>query len=93
MVVGALGPTVVTTIFPQFVSKVNVRANFLGSFCAGATSFGSCPVALVGAHLIAATFTAFAALVFGSATAEGDRSTEIAIAAIIVRFINIPCLM
>jgi hypothetical protein len=50
-------------------------------------------VALVGAHLIAATFTAFAALVFGSATAEGDRSTEIAIAAIIVRFINIPCLM
>jgi hypothetical protein len=42
---------------------------------------------------MAGTFTAFAALLIGSATAEGDRSTEIAIAAIIVRFINIPCLM
>jgi hypothetical protein len=37
MVIGALGPTVVTTIFPQFVSKVNVRVNLLGNFSAGAT--------------------------------------------------------
>jgi hypothetical protein len=65
---------------------VNVRGNFLGSFCAGATSLGACPDALVGAHFSAATFTFFAALLFGSAIADGDASTEIAIAATSKRF-------
>jgi hypothetical protein len=72
---------------------VNVRGSFLGSFCAGATSLGVCPDALVGAHLSAATFAFFAALLLVSAIADGDRSTEIAIATINVRFINTPCVM
>ena len=88
--IGAFAPTVVITIFPQLVSKVNVRGNFLGSFCAGATSLGVCPAALVGPHLIAAGLLVLTALLFDSAIAEGDRSTEIAIATITVRFIITP---
>jgi hypothetical protein len=40
-----------------------------------------------------ATFTFFAALLFVSARADGERSTEIAIAAITVHFIETPCVM
>ena len=54
---------------------------------------GTMPEALVGAHFMATTFSTLTALGLCSATADGDRSTEIAIAAITVRFINIPCLM
>jgi hypothetical protein len=66
---------------------VNVRGSFLGSFCAGATSLGACPDALVGAHLSAATFAFFAALLLVSAMADGDISTDIAITATSKRFI------
>jgi hypothetical protein len=68
-VTGALAPTVVTTIFPQFVTNVNVRGKRFNNFSAGATNGGVCPTALVGAHLIAETF---ADLLFVLATAAGE---------------------
>jgi hypothetical protein len=68
-VIGALAPTVVTTIFPQFVTNVNVRGKRFKTLSAGATNGGVCPAALVGAHLIAETF---ADLLFVFATAAGE---------------------
>ena len=40
IVIGAFAPTVVTTIFPQFVAKVNVRGIRLSNFSAGAIDGG-----------------------------------------------------
>jgi hypothetical protein len=67
-VIGALAPTVVTTIFPQFVAKVNVRGKRFNNFSAGATNGGVCPTALVFTHLMSETF---ADLLFVLATAAG----------------------
>ena len=68
-VIGAFAPTVVTTIVPQLVSKVKVRANRLGSLSAGATDGGVCPTALVALHLTAGTFADLTDLPFCSAKA------------------------
>jgi hypothetical protein len=68
IVIGALEPTVATTIFPQLVAKVNVRGKRFKSLSAGATEGGVCPTALVFAHLISETF---ADLFFVLATAAG----------------------
>jgi hypothetical protein len=55
-VIGALAPTVATTIFPQFVTNVNVRGRRFNTFSAGATDGGVWPTALFVAHLIVETF-------------------------------------
>ena len=86
IVIGALAPTVDTTMLPQLVSKVNVRAILRGSFAAGATDRGVCPTAFVGLHFTDENFTGFADFPFGSAKAEGERVTEIARAAITKSF-------
>jgi hypothetical protein len=80
-VIGALAPTVVTTIFPQFVEKVNVRGKRFNTLSAGAIDGGVCPTDLVGEHLIAGTFADLTGLFFVSANAEGERSNDIAITA------------
>jgi hypothetical protein len=72
-VIGALAPTVVTTMFPQFVAKVNVRGKRFNTFSAGATDGGVWPTALLVAHLIVETF---ADLFFVSANAEGETSND-----------------
>jgi hypothetical protein len=68
-VIGALAPTVVTTMFPQFVAKVNVRGRRFNTFSAGATNGGVWPTALLVAHLIVETFVD---LLFVLATAAGE---------------------
>ncbi len=90
IVIGAFAPTVVTTMLPQFVSKVKVRANRLGSFSAGATDGGVCPTALVALHFIAGTFADLTDLPFASAKADGERINEIAITATTKRFTFTP---
>jgi hypothetical protein len=85
-VIGALAPTVVTTIFPQFVTKVKVRGKRFKTLSAGATDGGVCPTDLVGVHLIAGTFADLTDLFFASAKAEGERTNDIAIAATIILF-------
>jgi hypothetical protein len=72
MVIGAFAPTVVTTMLPQFVAKVNVRGNRLSNLSAGATDGGVWPAALVGEHLIAETFADLTDLLFCSAKADGE---------------------
>jgi hypothetical protein len=72
-VIGALAPTVVTTMFPQFVAKVNVRGRRFNTFSAGATDGGVWPTALFVAHLIVETF---ADLFFVSANAEGETNND-----------------
>jgi hypothetical protein len=72
-VIGALAPTVVTTMFPQFVAKVNVRGKRFKTFSAGATDGGVWPTALFVAHLIVETF---ADLFFVSANAEGETNND-----------------
>jgi hypothetical protein len=73
IVIGALAPTVVTTIFPQFVEKVNVRGIRFNTFSAGATDGGVWPTALLVAHFIVETF---ADLFFVLAKAEGETSND-----------------
>ena len=70
--IGALAPTVVTTIFPQFVTNVNVRGIRFNTFSAGAIDGGVCPTDLVFAHLIVETFADLTDLLFDSAKAEGE---------------------
>ena len=82
-VIGALAPTVVTTIFPQFVTKVKVRGIRFSTLSAGATDGGVCPTALVGAHLIAGTFADLTVLFFVStAKAEGETIRVEAVSAL-----------
>jgi hypothetical protein len=85
-VIGALDPTVVTTMFPQLVANVNVRGKRFNNLSAGATDGGVCPTAFVGAHLIAGTFADFVDLPFASAKAEGERISEVARTATTTRF-------
>jgi hypothetical protein len=66
-VIGALDPTVDTTIFPQLVTKVKVRGMRFNNLSAGATEGGVCPTAFVGVHLTAGTFADFVDLPFASA--------------------------
>ena len=96
-VIGALEPTVVTTIFPQLVTKVNVRGKRFSTLSAGATDGGVCPTALVVEHLIAGTLADLTDLLFVlSAEAEGETmkveadSAETAIATTINFFTLTP---
>jgi hypothetical protein len=86
-VIGAFAPTVVITMFPQFVARVNVRGMRLNTFSAGATDGGLWPTALVVAHLIAGTLADLTDLPFASAKAEGERNKEVARTAITTCFI------
>jgi hypothetical protein len=85
---GAFAPTVVTTMFPQFVAKINVRGMRLNTFSAGATDGGVWPIALVVAHLTAETFADLTELLFDStAAAEGNRMNEVVRTTTNTRFI------
>jgi len=86
IVIGAFEPTVVTTIFPQFVAKVKVRGKRFSNLSAGATDGGVCPTAFVVEHLIAGTFADLTDLPFVSAKAEGEIIKEVAITATTKRF-------
>ena len=85
--IGAFEPTVVTTIFPQFVTKVKVRGMRLSNLSAGATEGGVCPTAFVLLHLIAESFADLTDFPFGSAKAEGEIINEAAITATTTFFI------
>ena len=72
--IGAFEPTVVTTIFPQFVTKVKVRGIRFKTLSAGATDGGVWPTALVIPHLTAETLADLTHFFFvSSAEAEGER--------------------
>jgi hypothetical protein len=87
-VIGAFEPTVVTTIFPQFVTKVKVRGIRFKTLSAGATDGGVWPTALVIPHLTAETLADLTDLFFvSSAEAEGERIKEVARTATTTRFI------
>ena len=73
-VIGALAPTVVITMFPQFVTNVKVRGKRFKTLSAGAIEGGVCPTALVFAHLISETFADLTDLLFEFANAVGDTT-------------------
>ncbi len=70
MAKGAFAPTVVITIFPQFVTSVNFFGKVVSAFLGVAIFFGSWPTALVGVHFNAA------ACALGTNEIEPTRKTN-----------------